>query len=181
MDRVWATILLSRLRIQRGQDQFILSIPVNFSHDLVRGRYPQLLLVSDTTDPVAMGSAIAAMNELVQHVFNQDWCGSLQSLRAKSDSVVLVNHAKYNPLAITCYNIVLGLLGVVITLTISMIIAMALTQEYESGTIESLLATPIKPLEVMLSKTTPYVALGLVQSFFILLDGYLFFFYSIGR
>ena len=112
------------------------------------------------------------MSQLVQKVFDSDLRGPLASLRSKPGPVTFVTHAAYNPMAITRYSIVPGLLGVVITLTLSMIAAMALTREYESGTIESLLATPIKPLEVMLGKVIPYIALGFVQAAIILLAGY---------
>ena len=159
-------------RMVENKVQFILKVPPHFSEDLVRGRHPQLLLVADATDSVATASAVAAMSQLVQKVFDSDLRGPLASLRSKPGPVTFVTHAAYNPMAITRYSIVPGLLGVVITLTLSMIAAMALTREYESGTIESLLATPIKPLEVMLGKVIPYIALGFVQAAIILLAGY---------
>lgn len=148
--------------------QFIVHIPPHFSEDLVRGRHPSILVTADATDSVATASAISALNVIAANGFNNVLTGPLKKLQTTPSAVNLIVHARYNPLSITRYNIVPGLLGVVLTLTLAMITAMALTREYESGTIESLLATPIKPFEVMLGKIIPYILLGFIQVIIIL-------------
>jgi ABC-2 type transport system permease protein len=155
--------------------QFIVHIPPHFSEDLVRGRHPSILVTADATDSVATASAMSALNQIVANGFNKVLQGPLDKLQTKSAPVGLIIHARYNPLSITRYNIVPGLLGVVLTLTLAMITAMALTREYESGTIESLLATPIKPFEVMLGKIIPYILLGFIQVCIILSISYFVF------
>ena len=155
--------------------QFIVKIPPNFTEDLVRHLHPSILVIADATDSVATSAAISALNEIVANGFNKVLVGPLENLQTQEPAVNLTVHARYNPLSITRYNIVPGLLGVVLTLTLAMITAMALTREYESGTIESLLATPIKPFEVMLGKIIPYILLGFIQVSIILSISYFVF------
>jgi len=161
--------------MKANKAQFIVHIPPNFSGDIVRGRRPSILVTADATDSVATSAAISALNQITANGFNKVLTGPLMQLQSKPGPVNLIVHARYNPLSITRYNIVPGLLGVVLTLTLAMITAMALTREYESGTIESLLATPIKPFEVMLGKIIPYILLGFVQVCIILSISYFVF------
>jgi len=161
--------------MQQGKLNFIISIPQNFSRKLIRGQRPQILAEVDATDPVSTGQAVAALNTLVNTVFNPDLQGALSHLQATPPPVELITHLKYNPLLITQYNIVPGLLGVVLTMTMVFITALAMTRERERGTMENLLATPIRPVEVMIGKIAPYIMVGYVQVFLILLAArYLF-------
>jgi len=155
--------------IEQGAVQFVLTIPEDFTRRLIRGETPDLLLEADATDPAATGNALAAINQLVQTAWNRDLKGALSDLRAKPPPVDLRIHAKYNPEAITQYNIVPGLMGIVLTMTMVMITALAITRERERGTMENLLATPVRPVEVITGKILPYIFVGYIQVALILL------------
>lgn len=156
--------------------QFVITIPSDFTKKLLRKERPQILLEADATDPVATGTATNAVNLLVQSVFNPLLQGRLQYLQNNMLAPVnIVTHANYNPESITAYNIVPGLLGVVLTMTLVIVASIGITREREKGTMEHLLATPVQPLEVMLGKLIPYVAIGYIQVILILLAAkYLF-------
>lgn len=119
--------------------QFVIEIPANFSRDLGRGARPAILLDADATDPAATGNAIAAINTLARDALNRDLTGPLLSLRAIPPPFQLITHQRYNPENRTQYNIVLG---VILTLTLVMFTALAVTREVERGTMENLLTTP---------------------------------------
>ncbi|RDI46906.1 ABC transporter permease [Aquicella lusitana] len=149
--------------IERHQVLFTLTIPSDFSRKLVRGEYPAALLEVDGTDPVSVGSAVSAATGVMATVFQYDLVGPLDGLNAKPGAAELRIHTKYNPSAITQYNIVPGLLGTVLTMTFVMVASMALTRERERGTMESLLSTPIRPVEVIVGKATPFIIVGYLQ------------------
>ena len=152
-----------------GQAQFILHIPENFSRAMVRGEKPALLLEADATDPVAMGNALNALRNLVGNVWDRDLGGSLNGIKDQGGPPVELRvQARYNPEGLSQYNIVPGLMGVVLTLTMVIITAMAITRERERGTMETLLGTPAKPIEVMLGKIVPYILVGYIQVLLIL-------------
>ena len=146
-----------------GKAQFVVTIPADFSRRLMRGERPALLLEADATDPSATGNAIAAVNQLAQTVLVHDLTGPLAPLAGKPDAFEVRVHARYNPEAITQYNIVPGLMGVILTMTMVMMTGLAITRERERGTMENLLATPATVLEVMTGKIVPYVLIGLIQ------------------
>ena len=125
-----------------GKAQFVVTIPADFSRRLVRGERPALLLEADATDPAATGNAIAAVNQLAQTVLLHDLTGPLAPLARSPDAFEVRVHARYNPEAITQYNIVPGLMGVILTMTMVMMTGLAITRERERGTMENLLATP---------------------------------------
>lgn len=154
--------------LAKGQVQFVVEIPVDFSRKLLRGEKPDLLLEADATDPMAIGYAQSAVQSLVPTVLNRDLTGPLAKLQSTSPPFNLVVHAHYNPEAITQYNIVPGLMGVVLTMTMVIITTLAITRERESGTMENLLATPVRPGEVIIGKIVPYIFVGYVQVFLIL-------------
>ncbi|HEX7775740.1 MAG TPA: ABC transporter permease [Parvibaculum sp.] len=154
--------------VRAGSVQFVIEIPPNFSRDLVRGARPQLLVDADATDPAATGNAVASVNELASTVFNRDLLGPLAKLRQGPPPFDLVVHARYNAERNTQYNIVPGLLGVILTLTMVMFTALAVTREIERGTMENLLTMPARPFEVMMGKILPYVLLGYIQTALIL-------------
>ncbi|MEI9962802.1 MAG: ABC transporter permease [Limisphaerales bacterium] len=149
--------------------QFAVTIPVDFSRKLLRGEKPDLLLEVDATDPSAVGYAIAAINTMAFSVLNRDLTGPLAKLRADAPPFNLVAHQHYNPENITQYNIVPGLMGVMLTMTMVMITALAITRERERGTMENLLSTPVRPGEVLIGKIVPYITVGYVQILLILI------------
>jgi ABC-2 type transport system permease protein len=154
--------------LKTAQVQFVVNFPPDFSRDLVRGERPQVLLEADATDPSATTRAVSVFNELANQVLNDELDGNLKNLKARPPPYIPLVHSMYNPLAITSYNIVPGLLGVVLTMTLVIVTALVITREYERGTMENLLATPLKPLEVMVGKLVPYIIVGYVQVLLIL-------------
>ena len=146
-----------------GRAQFVVSIPADFSQRLVRGERPALLIEADATDPAATGNAIAAVNQLALTVLAHDLTGPLAPLAATPGAFEVRIHARYNPEAVTQYNIVPGLMGVILTMTMVMMTGLAITRERERGTMENLLATPATALEVMTGKIVPYIVIGLLQ------------------
>jgi ABC-2 type transport system permease protein len=154
--------------LKTGQVQFVVNFPPNFSHDLVKGLKPSVLLEADATDPAATSRAVNVFVDTANLALNEELTGPLQSLVQGSTAYTPLVHSVYNPLAITAYNIVPGLLGVVLTMTLVIITALAITREYERGTMENLLATPLRPLEVMVGKILPYIIVGYVQILLIL-------------
>lgn len=161
--------------LAQGKALFVITIPTDFTRRLVRGEHPSILMEVDATDPVATGSALSAINILAQSIFDLSLRGSLTKLAAKPGPANIVIHAKYNPESITQYNIVPGLLGVVLTMSMVMITSLAITRERERGTLENLLATPIQPLEVMLGKIAPSIVIGYIQITLILIASYFLF------
>jgi ABC-2 type transport system permease protein len=155
--------------LQLGEVQFVINIPEDFSRRLLRGESPTVLIEADASDPAATGPAIAAARTLASSVFTRDLPGPLARLRGRDGPVNFQIHAHYNPENITQYNVVPGLMGVVLTMTMVVITALAITRERERGTMENLLATPVRPFEVMLGKILPYIAVGYIQVTLILL------------
>jgi ABC-2 type transport system permease protein len=146
-----------------GKAQFVVSIPADFSRRLVRGERPAMLIEADATDPTATGNALSAVNQLAQTVLSRDLTGSLSPLAGTPSAFSIIVHPRYNPEAVTQYNIVPGLMGVILTMTMVMMTGLAITRERERGTMENLLATPATVLEVMTGKIVPYILIGLLQ------------------
>jgi ABC-2 type transport system permease protein len=162
--------------LARGEVQFVLSIPADFTRKLLRGERPALLLEADATDPSAIGAAVGSVQQLVSSVARKDLKGPLSGLSARVPPFEVRMHKLYNPEGLTQLNIVPGLMGVILTMTMVMMTGLAITRERERGTMENLLATPVNPLEVMTGKIVPYIFIGLIQSSIILLAArYLFF------
>ncbi|MCX6951810.1 MAG: ABC transporter permease [Verrucomicrobia bacterium] len=159
----------ARRLLQLGDVQFVINIPEDFSRRILRGERPTLLIEADATDPAATGPALSAVRALADHVLDRDLTGPLARLRAKSGPIDFQVHAHYNPENITQYNVVPGLMGVVLTMTMVVITALAITRERERGTMENLLSTPVRPFEVMLGKILPYIAVGYIQVTLILI------------
>jgi ABC-2 type transport system permease protein len=158
-----------RSLLERGDVQFAIHIPGDFARKLLRGERPSVLLEADATDPAATGNAVAAVSTLVTSALDRDLKGPLADLRATPGPIELRTHRHYNPDIITQYNIVPGLMGVVLTMTMVVITALAITRERERGTMENLLSTPVRPGEVMIGKIIPYIMVGYVQVALILL------------
>lgn len=149
--------------IARGEVQFVVTIPENFSRDLLRGDKPVVLVEADATDPAATSNAIGSLRAVADSALKNDLKGPLADLAPVDPPVEMRVHARYNPEAVTQYNIVPGLMGVVLTMTMVMITALAITRERERGTMENLLSMPARPFEVLLGKIVPYIAVGYVQ------------------
>ena len=149
--------------LRLGRVQFVLTIPSDFGRDLIRGKRPAVLLEADATDPSATSNAVSAVQQAAGTVFNRDLTGPLAALRATDGPVELRMHARFNPEAVTQYNIVPGLMGVVLTMTLVIITSLAITRERERGTMENLLITPVRPIEVLLGKILPYMLVGYLQ------------------
>lgn len=155
--------------LARGEVLFVVTIPADFSRDLLRGDRPVLLIEADATDPAATSNAIGSLRTLVDTALQNDLKGPLAYLSGPSGPVELRIHAHYNPEVITQYNTVPGLMGVVLTLTMILITGLAITRERERGTMENLLSMPTRPFEVLLGKIVPYIVVGYVQVGLILL------------
>jgi ABC-2 type transport system permease protein len=158
-----------RRALSRGQVQFVINIPQNFQRDLVRGDRPSILVEADATDPAATSNAIGSMNSLLRTALQNDLKGPLAFLAGTDPPIDLRVHAMYNPDAITQFNIVPGLMGVVLTMTMVIITGLAITRERENGTMENLLSMPTRPLEVLIGKIIPYILVGYIQICLILL------------
>jgi len=165
---------LDRL-LRTGDAQFAVTIPGDFSRRVARGDRPQILVEADATDPSATGGAVAALAALPNQALAHDLTGALGARGQPNPPFEVVVHRRYNPEAITAYNIVPGLLGIILTLTLVMMTALSVTRETERGTMETLLSTPLEPLEVMIGKLAPYVMVGLVQTAVILVMSALLF------
>ncbi len=161
--------------LARGEVQFVLIVPGDFSRRLVRGERPAMLLAADATDPAATGNALAIVHAIAERAIARDLNGPLAQLRAPVAPFEIRTQRRYNPEGLTRYNIVPGLMGVILTMTMVMMTALAMTRERERGTMENLLATPVLPLEVMLGKIVPYIGIGYVQVMVILAAAVLLF------
>jgi ABC-2 type transport system permease protein len=154
-----------------GKVLFGVEIPRGFERAVRRGDRPAMLVAADATDPVASGSALSALQQLTQ--------SALQNERALPETskplFEIRQHARYNPAAVTSLNIVPGLVGTILTMTMLIFTALSVTRELERGTMESLLAMPITPLEIMLGKIIPYIIVGFLQATLIVGTGVLLF------
>jgi ABC-2 type transport system permease protein len=155
--------------VAMGEVQFVIHIPEDFSRRIQRGERPVLLVEADASDPAATGPAVGALSTLNLRALDNDLTGPLAAQKAGPPPFEVRVHRRYNPEGITQYNIVPGLMGVVLTMTMIMMTSIAMTRERERGTMENLLATPVTPFEVMLGKIVPYILVGYVQVAVILL------------
>jgi ABC-2 type transport system permease protein len=153
----------ARWLLDRGDVSYIVTIPAGFERRFVRGERPQLLIEADATDPAASAGGINALPEIIRRAVAGETTGALRARQPGGLPVDVIVHRRFNPEGITAYNIVPGLLGVILTMTTIMMTAMALTREVERGTIENLMAMPAKPLEIMIGKIVPYIGFGLAQ------------------
>jgi ABC-2 type transport system permease protein len=168
--KAFLTSSQAKKMIAKGDLKFVLNIPTNFTRDLLNYRRPEVLVTADATDSMATANAFSVLRSLVTNVFDRDFArDGYARLVSRKPALQLVIHPKYNAEARSQYSIVPGLMGVVLTMTLVMITALAITRERERGTMESLLATPVRPLEVMLGKIFPYIIMGYLQQAFILI------------
>ncbi|MDR2766171.1 MAG: ABC transporter permease [Holosporaceae bacterium] len=165
-----------RKLLQQGVVQFVLTIPEDFSRNLVRGRGPSLLLEADASDPVTVAGAVGALNGILTTSLRRCLNGPLSFLGKSAVSPLnIMVHKLYNPEGFTRYNIIPGLIGVLLLLTGMMITALSLTRERERGTMENMLSMPVTPIEVMCGKIVPYILIGYLQAAVIILVAYFLF------
>jgi ABC-2 type transport system permease protein len=155
--------------MRSGKISFLIVIPEHFERDFVRGDRPEILLAADASDPVAASGAVGAITEIARRALAADLDRLPARLRASPPPYDVVVHRRYNPAGVTAFNIVPGLLGVILTMTLIMITSIALVRETERGTIEALLSTPVRPVEVMIGKTAPYIIVGAIQTAIVIL------------
>ncbi len=163
--------VVSQIRTEReaeellatGAVQFVVTIPENFARKLERGERPAVLVEADAADPAATSNALTALLWLNQTALARDLAGPLQYLQNAPPPFEVRVHRRYNPEGISQYNIVPGLMGTILTMTMVIMTGLAMTREQERGTMENLLATPVRPLEVMIGKIVPYIIVGYIQ------------------
>lgn len=165
--RPFATENAAEQALLRGEVMFVLNIPPDFSRRIDRGERPQVLMDADATDPTAIGNATAALVALNATVLNRDLPVSMRVDPVQPPFQVVL-HARYNPEQLTALNIVPGLIGLILTVSTLVMTSLVITRERETGTMENLLAMPVRPVEVMLGKIIPYVGLAYVQTLLIL-------------
>ncbi|WP_394688753.1 ABC transporter permease [Hoeflea sp.] len=149
--------------IRSGKVSFVVTIPSDFARRVVRGDNPQILIEADATDPSVASGAISTLGTVAAQALLREQSAEALATRQSTSALQVIVHKLYNPEGITQYNIVPGLLGVILQLTMVMMTSMALTREAERGTMENLLAMPASPIEIMLGKVLPYLAVGGVQ------------------
>jgi len=161
--------------IQSGEVSFVVTIPSDFARRVDRGDHPQILIEADATDPSVASGAISTLATVASQALLREQGIEIQSVETRDKALEVVVQRRYNPEGITQYNIVPGLLGVILQMTMVMMTSMALTREIERGTMENLLAMPASPFEIMLGKILPYLAVGGVQVAVVLLAAKLVF------
>jgi ABC-2 type transport system permease protein len=157
--------------LREGRAAFVVVFPDGFERDVIRGLRPDVLVVADASDPSAVGGAVGALSGILQVAMAQTFSGPLADLAPSPAPFGVAVHRMYNPEGRTSTNIVPGLLAIILSMTLVMMTAVAIVKESERGTMEMLIATPVRPLEVMLGKILPYVFVGYVQTVVFLLTG----------
>lgn len=152
-----------------GTVAFIVTIPSDFARRVTRGDHPQILIEADATDPSVASGAISTLGRVAAQALTREEGGTQQAAERNAKKIEVVVHKRYNPEGITQYNIVPGLLGVILQMTMTMMTSMGLTRETERGTMENLLALPASPVEIMLGKILPFLFVGAVQVLVVLL------------
>ena len=175
VNRIVASPAEGERLLQLGEVQFFVTFPEDFSRKLFRGERPVMLVEADATDPAATSNAIAALVALNQSALNHDLTGPLAKMTQGPAPFEMRIQRRYNPEGITQYNIVPGLVGTILTMTMVIMTSLAMTRERERGTMENLLATPVRPIEVMTGKIVPYIIVGYIQVIIILVAAKLLF------
>jgi ABC-2 type transport system permease protein len=153
----------------KGFVQFIIEFPEQFSRKLLRGENPAILVVADASDPVAIGNAMASLGRINQTALTRDLSNAPSSLQFHAPPFGITVHNRYNPEGLTAYNIVPGLIALLLNMTLISMTAVAMTRERERGTLENLLAMPARPVEVMIGKISPFIIIAYLQTFVILI------------
>ncbi len=152
--------------LQKGEVYFIINIPQNFSADLLTNKTPEILIQADASDPTAIGGAVASLEGVLASTITKD--SKPNTIKLQQSPVNIIVHKLYNPEGLTSYNIIPGLIGIILMITGIMITSVALTKEKEQGTMENLLAMPTNGFEVMIGKISPYILICYIQASIIL-------------
>ena len=174
-DHVVASAAEAEKLMARGEVLFVVTIPSDFARRVDRGDHPHILIEADATDPSVASGAISTLGTVAANALLREQRAEAQAAANQESALQVIVHRRYNPEGITQFNIVPGLLGVILQMTMVMMTAMALTREQERGTMENLLAMPTSPMEIMLGKVLPYLAVGAVQVAVVLLAARLLF------
>ncbi|MEO9339559.1 ABC transporter permease [Mesorhizobium sp. SB112] len=174
-DHVVGSAAEAELLMARGDVVFVVTIPSDFARRIARGDNPQILIEADATDPSVASGAISTLSTVARQALLREKGTSAEEADAEKAQLEVVVHRRYNPEGISQYNIVPGLLGVILQMTMVMMTSMALTRETERGTMENLLAMPASPAEIMLGKVLPYACVGAVQVVVVLVAAKLLF------
>ncbi len=166
--KVGASAQEAEQMIADGSVSFVVTIPSDFAARVDRGDHPQLLIEADATDPAVASGAISTLSTVTAQALLREQGLEAQAAQSAESQIEVVVHKRYNPEGVTQYNIVPGLLGVILQMTMMMMTSMALTREIERGTMENLLAMPASPAEIMLGKVMPFMGVGAVQVFVVL-------------
>lgn len=161
--------------ITRGEVSFVVTVPSDFGRRVQRGDAPQVLIEADATDPSVASGAISTLGTVASEALLRETGSEADAASAAAQRMQVIVHKRYNPEGITQYNIVPGLLGVILQMTMVMMTSMALTREIERGTMENLLSMPATPVEIMLGKVLPYLGVGAVQVVVVLVASKLIF------
>ncbi|MGN6471529.1 MAG: ABC transporter permease [Rhizobiaceae bacterium] len=167
-DHVVSTAAEADDLMARGEVSFIVTVPADFARRVDRRDHPQILVEADATDPAAASGAISTLGTVAAQALLREQGMQAVAKQDAANALDVVVHRRYNPEGISQYNIVPGLLGVILQMTMTMMTSIALTREIERGTMENLLAMPASPFEIMLGKILPYLVVGAVQVFVIL-------------
>ena len=162
-DHVVASAAEAEQLMAGGKVSFVVTIPADFARRVDRGDSPRILVEADATDPSASSGAVSTLSTLAAGALLREQGLENEAAERARGALEVVVHRRYNPEGISQYNIVPGLLGVILQMTMVMMTSMALTRETERGTMENLLAMPASPVEIMLGKVLPYLAVGSVQ------------------
>ena len=157
--------------LRDGTASFVVVICKGFERDVVRGLAPEILLTADASDPLASGAAVAAMGGIVARAEANVLTGLLRAAAGPATSVTVTVHRQYNPEGRTAFNIVPGLLAIILSMTMVLITPVAIVRETERGTMEALITTPVRPVEVLLGKIAPCILVGYVRTGVFLLAG----------
>lgn len=149
--------------IAAGEVSFVVTVPSDFGRRVERGERPQILVEADASDPAVASGAIGTLGTVAAQALLREQGAEAAAAAAATQNLEVVTHKRYNPEGVTAYNIVPGLLGVILQMTMVMMTAMALTRETERGTMENLLSMPVTPIEIMLGKVLPFFVVGAVQ------------------
>lgn len=149
--------------LERGDVAFVVTIPSDFARRVERGEGPQILIEADATDPSVASGAVSTLATVAAQALSREQGKQAEAAAMAASQLQVVVHRRYNPEGVSQYNIVPGLLGVILQMTMVMMTAMALTREQERGTMENLLAMPASPFEIMMGKVLPYAGVGAVQ------------------
>jgi ABC-2 type transport system permease protein len=149
--------------VASGDVAFVVVIPSDFGVRVERGDKPELLVIADATDPAAASGALASLGDVAQRALLRAQGREAEAAEAQAGALTITVHRRYNPAGVSRFNVVPGLLGVILQMTMVMMTSIALTRELERGTMENLLAMPVNGPEIMLGKVLPYFAVGAVQ------------------